>query len=113
MTSCCRAAFWLFIRAQHHRLFATWSRRYNHNHHLYRNTLWQRLRQKDGTQIYYKIAVKTVLFSHGWLLDGDMWDSQLNYLARHSRAIAFDRRGFGRSRIVMERLRLRYLCIRH
>ena len=38
---------------------------------------------KDGTQIYYKDcgAGKPVLFSHGWPLDGDMWDSQLNYLA--------------------------------
>lgn len=55
---------------------------------------------KDGTQIYYKEggAGKPVLFSHGWPLDGDMWDSQLNYLAeRGFRAIAFDRRGFGRS----------------
>lgn len=55
---------------------------------------------QDGTQIYYKDcgAGKPVLFSHGWPLDGDMWDSQLNYLAeRGFRAIAFDRRGFGRS----------------
>ena len=55
---------------------------------------------KDGTQIYYKDcgAGKPILFSHGWPLDGDMWDSQLNYLAeRGFRAIAFDRRGFGRS----------------
>jgi pimeloyl-ACP methyl ester carboxylesterase len=38
---------------------------------------------KDGTQIYFKDcgAGKPVLFSHGWPLDGDMWDSQLNYLA--------------------------------
>lgn len=54
---------------------------------------------KDGTQIYYKDggAGKPVLFSHGWPLDGDMWDSQLNYGGRGFRAIAFDRRGFGRS----------------
>ena len=55
---------------------------------------------KDGTQIYYKDwgSGKPVLFSHGWPLDGDMWDSQMNFLAeRGYRAIAFDRRGFGRS----------------
>ncbi len=55
---------------------------------------------QDGTQIYYKDwgAGKPVLFSHGWPLDGDMWDSQLNFLAeRGYRVIAFDRRGFGRS----------------
>ncbi|HAF51823.1 MAG TPA: alpha/beta hydrolase, partial [Leclercia adecarboxylata] len=58
------------------------------------------IKAKDGTQIYYKDwgAGKPVLFSHGWPLDADMWDSQLNYLAeRGFRAIAFDRRGFGRS----------------
>lgn len=54
----------------------------------------------DGTEIYYKDwgTGKPVLFSHGWPLDADMWDSQLNFLAeRGYRAIAFDRRGFGRS----------------
>ncbi|CAM3891234.1 alpha/beta hydrolase [Rahnella bruchi] len=55
---------------------------------------------QDGTQIYYKDwgKGKPVLFSHGWPLDADMWDSQMNFLAeRGYRAIAFDRRGFGRS----------------
>ncbi|MCZ4061389.1 alpha/beta hydrolase [Pantoea sp. LMR881] len=54
----------------------------------------------DGTQIYFKDwgTGKPVLFSHGWPLDADMWDSQMNFLAeRGYRAIAFDRRGFGRS----------------
>ncbi|MFD1802226.1 alpha/beta fold hydrolase [Mixta tenebrionis] len=57
-------------------------------------------RTQDGTQLYYKDwgTGKPVLFSHGWPLDADMWDSQLNFLAeRGYRAIAFDRRGFGRS----------------
>ncbi len=55
---------------------------------------------QDGTSIYYKDwgTGKPILFSHGWPLDADMWDSQLNFLAeRGYRAIAFDRRGFGRS----------------
>lgn len=55
---------------------------------------------QDGTQIYYKDwgEGKPVLFSHGWPLDADMWDSQMNFLAEKGyRAIAFDRRGFGRS----------------
>lgn len=54
----------------------------------------------DGTQIYFKDwgKGKPVLFSHGWPLDADMWDSQMNFLAeRGYRVIAFDRRGFGRS----------------
>ena len=58
------------------------------------------IKTQDGTQIYYKDwgIGKPVLFSHGWPLDGDMWDSQLNFLAeRGYRVIAFDRRGFGRS----------------
>jgi pimeloyl-ACP methyl ester carboxylesterase len=58
------------------------------------------LKTSDGTQIYYKDwgTGKPVLFSHGWPLDADMWDSQMNFLAeRGYRAIAFDRRGFGRS----------------
>ncbi|MBJ7224032.1 MULTISPECIES: alpha/beta fold hydrolase [unclassified Brenneria] len=55
---------------------------------------------QDGTQIYFKDwgTGKPVLLSHGWPLDADMWDSQLNFLAEQGyRAIAFDRRGFGRS----------------
>ncbi|WP_213881133.1 alpha/beta hydrolase [Pseudomonas sp. dw_358] len=54
----------------------------------------------DNTEIYFKDwgTGKAVLFSHGWPLDGDMWDSQMTYLAsRGYRTIAFDRRGFGRS----------------
>lgn len=57
-------------------------------------------KSKDGFNLYYKDWGKgqPVLFSHGWPLDADMWDSQLNFLAeRGYRAIAFDRRGFGRS----------------
>ncbi len=57
-------------------------------------------RTKDGVNIYYKDwgSGQPVLFSHGWPLDADMWDSQLNFLAeRGYRAIAYDRRGFGRS----------------
>jgi len=55
---------------------------------------------RDGTAIYYKDwgTGKPVLFSHGWPLDADMWDTQMEFLAsRGYRAIAFDRRGFGRS----------------
>ncbi|MGG5287995.1 alpha/beta fold hydrolase [Pseudomonas shirazensis] len=55
---------------------------------------------RDGTSIYFKDwgSGKPVLFSHGWPLDADMWDTQMEFLAsRGYRAIAFDRRGFGRS----------------
>jgi len=55
---------------------------------------------KDGTEIYFKDwgSGKPVLFSHGWPLDADMWEYQMEYLSsRGYRTIAFDRRGFGRS----------------
>ncbi|MDR6678711.1 alpha/beta fold hydrolase [Pseudomonas oryzihabitans] len=55
---------------------------------------------RDGVEIYFKDwgSGKPVLFSHGWPLDADMWDYQLHHLAANGyRAIAFDRRGFGRS----------------
>ncbi|PMX00790.1 alpha/beta hydrolase [Pseudomonas sp. FW215-R2] len=55
---------------------------------------------QDGTEIYFKDwgSGKPVLFSHGWPLDADMWEYQMEYLSsRGYRTIAFDRRGFGRS----------------
>ena len=55
---------------------------------------------KDGTQIYYKDwgSGQPVVFSHGWPLSGDAWESQMVYLASNGyRCIAHDRRGHGRS----------------
>jgi len=55
---------------------------------------------KDGTQIYYKEWGEgpVVTFSHGWPLNADAWDGQLQFLAQNGyRAIAHDRRGHGRS----------------
>lgn len=55
---------------------------------------------KDGTEIYYKDwgTGQPVVFSHGWPLDADAWDSQMNFLGRQGfRVIAHDRRGHGRS----------------
>ncbi|MDB6077633.1 MAG: alpha/beta hydrolase [Akkermansiaceae bacterium] len=55
---------------------------------------------KDGTEIYYKDwgSGEPVVFSHGWPLSADAWESQMFFLASHGyRCIAHDRRGHGRS----------------
>jgi len=55
---------------------------------------------RDGTQIHYKDwgSGPPVLFSHGWPLTGDAWESQMLFLGMHGfRVIAHDRRGHGRS----------------
>jgi non-heme chloroperoxidase len=54
----------------------------------------------DGTEIYFKDwgTGQPVVFSHGWPLNADAWDEQLNLVAGNGfRAIAHDRRGHGRS----------------
>lgn len=55
---------------------------------------------KDGVQIFYKDwgSGTPIVFSHGWPLSGDEWDTQMMYfLQRGFRVIAHDRRGHGRS----------------
>ena len=57
---------------------------------------------KDGTQIYFNDwgprDGQPVVFSHGWPLNGDAFEDQMMFLARHGyRVIAHDRRGHGRS----------------
>src|SRR6202163_617181 len=55
---------------------------------------------KDGTTIFYKDwgTGPTVVFSHGWPLTADAWDSQMLFLGEKGyRVIAHDRRGHGRS----------------
>jgi non-heme chloroperoxidase len=55
---------------------------------------------RDGTQIYYKDwgEGQPVVFSHGWPLSADAWESQMLFLvSKGYRTIAHDRRGHGRS----------------
>ena len=54
----------------------------------------------DGTEIFYKDwgSGQPIVFSHGWPLSSDDWDTQMLFFLRHGyRVIAHDRRGHGRS----------------
>ena len=58
------------------------------------------IKTKDGTNIYYKDwgTGQPIIFSHGWPLSSDSWESQMLFLASNGyRCIAHDRRGHGRS----------------
>ncbi|WP_127502675.1 alpha/beta fold hydrolase [Actinoplanes solisilvae] len=54
----------------------------------------------DGVEIFYKDwgSGQPIVFSHGWPLSADDWDTQmLFFLSQGYRVIAADRRGHGRS----------------
>jgi len=54
----------------------------------------------DGTEIFYKDwgTGQPIVFSHGWPLSADDWDTQMMFFLLHGyRVIAHDRRGHGRS----------------
>lgn len=58
------------------------------------------IKTQEGAHIFYKDWGEgdPVIFSHGWPLTADAWDSQMLYLLdRGYRVIAHDRRGHGRS----------------
>src|SRR5262245_10624039 len=55
---------------------------------------------KDGVEIFYKDwgSGQPIVFSHGWPLSADDWDTQMLFFLGHGyRVIAHDRRGHGRS----------------
>ena len=55
---------------------------------------------KDGTTIFYKDwgTGQPIVFSHGWPLSADDWDTQMLFFGQRGyRVIAHDRRGHGRS----------------
>ena len=54
----------------------------------------------DGTEIFYKDwgSGQPMVFSHGWPLSADDWDTQMLFFLGHGyRVIAHDRRAHGRS----------------
>ncbi|MGH3295210.1 MAG: alpha/beta fold hydrolase [Trebonia sp.] len=58
------------------------------------------IRISDGTELFYRDygAGRPVVFVHGMLLSSGMWQYQMLHLAeRGFRAVAYDRRGHGRS----------------
>ena len=58
------------------------------------------IKTRDGTDLYVKDwgSGRPVILIHGWPLNADSWDAQAMALAQNGfRAIAYDRRGFGRS----------------
>jgi non-heme chloroperoxidase len=55
---------------------------------------------KDNVEIFYKDwgEGQPIVFSHGWPLSSDDWDSQMMFFVNHGfRVVAHDRRGHGRS----------------
>src|SRR6202162_6242761 len=55
---------------------------------------------KDGVEIFYKDWGKgqPIVFSHGWPLSADDWDTQMLFFVGHGyRVVAHDRRRHGRS----------------
>jgi len=63
------------------------------------------VKSKDGVEIFYKDwgEGQPIVFSHGWPLSGDDWDTQMMFfVSRGFRVIAHDRRGHGRSTQVSE-----------
>jgi non-heme chloroperoxidase len=54
----------------------------------------------DGTEIFFKDwgSGQPIVFSHGWPLSSDDWDTHMLFFLQHGyRVIAHDRRGHGRS----------------
>ena len=59
----------------------------------------------DGVEIFYKDwgSGQPLVFSHGWPLSADDWDTQMMFFLLHGyRVIAADRRGHGRSEQVSD-----------
>ena len=53
----------------------------------------------DDTELYYELhgEGKPIVFSHGWLEDCSIWDSQVKHFTKNYTALLCDHRGHGRS----------------
>ena len=53
----------------------------------------------DDIELYYELhgEGKPIVFSHGWLEDCSIWDSQVEHFAKKYAVILYDHRGHGRS----------------
>jgi non-heme chloroperoxidase len=60
-----------------------------------------KIKAKDGTELFVKDtggSGRTVVMTHAWPLNADVWDFQAAALSRAGfRVVTYDRRGFGRS----------------
>ena len=68
--------------------------------HRFGNDTMNRVTATDQTKLYVKDwgSGRPVILIHGWPLSADSWDDQAMAIADAGhRAIAYDRRGFGRS----------------
>src|SRR6202522_3336564 len=71
-----------------------------HQHHLEKEHHMGTITTTDGTEIFYKDwgSGQPIVFSHGWPLSADDWDTQMLFFLGHGyRVVAHDRRGHGRS----------------
>jgi non-heme chloroperoxidase len=67
---------------------------------LFQGDLMPIIKTTDGVDIFYKDwgTGQPIVFSHGWPLASDDWDTQMLFFMQHGyRVIAHDRRGHGRS----------------
>ncbi len=56
----------------------------------------------DGASVYYEVAGRgdVLVLVHAGIADRRMWDEQFEVLAQHYMVVRYDRRGFGRTRMV-------------
>ena len=72
---------------------------------LTKGTAMGTITTSDGTEIFFKDwgSGQPIVFSHGWPLSSDDWDTQMMFFAnRGYRVVAADRRGHGRSEQVSD-----------